>query len=84
MTYLNPPDGARAVPRTPGIEKTGPVREVKGEISVQEMEKIQREEQARAALNGANTPASGTGGGPSSSGINLGIPATAGQQAPTQ
>ena len=84
MTYLNPADGAKTAPRTPGIEKTGPVREVKGEISVQEMEKIQREDQARAALNGANTPASGTGGSQSATGMNLGIPATAGQQAPTQ
>lgn len=84
MTYLDPADGAKTPPRTPGIETTGPVREVKGEISVQEMEKIQREDQARAALNGANTPASGTGGGQSSSGMNLGLPATAGQQAPTQ
>jgi len=83
MTYLDPADGAKTPPRTPGIETTGPVREVKGEISVQEMEKIQREDQARAALNGANTPASGTGG-QSSSGMNLGLPATAGQQAPTQ
>ncbi len=82
MTYLNPPDSAKTAPRTPGIETTGPVREVKGEISVQEMEKLQREDQARAALNGANTPASGSG--PSSSGMNLGLPATAGQQAPTQ
>jgi pilus assembly protein CpaC len=84
MTFLEAPDGATAAPRTPGVETTGPVRVVKGEISVQEMEKIQREDQARAARNGANTPASGASDG--QSGINLGmpLPATAGQQVPTQ
>jgi pilus assembly protein CpaC len=86
MTFLETPDGAKTAPRTPGIETTGPARVVKGEISVQEMEKIQREDQARAALNGGNTPSSGTGDSQFSSGMNLGLPApaTAGQQAPTQ
>jgi pilus assembly protein CpaC len=86
MKFLETPEGAKTAPRTPGIETTGPVREVKGEISVQEMEKIQREDQARAAMNGANIPASGSGASQSSSGFNLGspAPATAGQQVPTQ
>ncbi|HVV45715.1 MAG TPA: pilus assembly protein N-terminal domain-containing protein [Bryobacteraceae bacterium] len=86
LTYLETPDGAKTAPRTPGVETTGPVRVVKGEISVQEMEKIQREEQTRAARNGANSPASGTGISQSSSGIDLGmpVPATPGQQVPAQ
>ncbi|HVW11482.1 MAG TPA: pilus assembly protein N-terminal domain-containing protein [Bryobacteraceae bacterium] len=85
LTYLDGPDGDKTAPRTPGIETTGPVRAVKGEISVQEMETIQREDQARAALNGANTPASGTDLG-LPPGLNVGnpAPATNGPQVPTQ
>jgi pilus assembly protein CpaC len=61
LTFLEGPGISNTPPRTPGVETTGPVRVVKGAISVQEMEKIQREDQARALLNGGNTPASGAG-----------------------
>jgi pilus assembly protein CpaC len=86
LTYLETPEGAKTAPRTPGIETTGPVRVVKGEISVQELEKLQREEQARALLNGS-APASGaSGAGQPAPGINLGLPAPAssGAQGPAQ
>ena len=62
-TFLEGPDVPQEAPRTPGTDKTGapppiPVREA---ISVQEMEKIQRDEQIQAQQNGSGAISGGFG-----------------------
>lgn len=63
-------------PRTPGTDKTGPVpaRPNRNEISVQEMEKIQLEEQRELLQNGGGS--SSAGGYGNSNGINSGAAPT--------
>jgi pilus assembly protein CpaC len=69
--FLEGPGVMTTAPRTPGTDKTGPPppRPVRNEVSVQEMEKLQLDEQREAQQSG------GTGGG-YGSGAGTGTPAT--------
>lgn len=60
QSFIEGPGIATAPPRTPGTDKTGapPPRPVRTEISVQEMEQIQRMEQQQSAPAGAAAPGS--------------------------
>jgi pilus assembly protein CpaC len=65
-TFLTGPGVATSAPRTPGKDKTGPPAALprRNEISVQEMEKLQRDEQAQAQNAAAGTSDSGAGSAP--------------------
>jgi len=59
--FLEGPGVMTTAPRTPGMDKTGPPPErPTREISVQEMEKIQLDEQRQALLNGSIPVTSGS------------------------
>lgn len=64
MTWLSGAGIMQTPPRTPGTDQTGPIpaRPVRSEIPVQEMEKIQREEEAAKNAGEASGPGSGAGG----------------------
>jgi hypothetical protein len=66
MTWLEGPGLMTTPPMTPGPDKTGPIppRATRTEMSIQEMEKIQREEQAEGGSGGGG----GSGYGPAGSG----------------
>jgi hypothetical protein len=57
-------------PRTPGVEKTGPVpvKPQRDEIPVQEMEKFEHDQQGQAAYGGDAAPAMST---PANSGASM-------------
>ena len=59
--FLTGPGVATSAPRTPGKDQTGPspATPKRNEISIQEMEKLQRDEQAQAQNNAAGAYDSG-------------------------
>ena len=61
-TFLTGPGVAFVAPRTPGRDKTGPppVMVPRNEISVQEMEKLQRDEQAQSLNAGTGATSDGS------------------------
>jgi len=65
-SFLNGPGMPTAAPRTPGTDQTGPppARPARSEISVQEMEKIQRDEQVDIQQSGGGSSSFGGGGAP--------------------
>jgi pilus assembly protein CpaC len=65
MTWLEGPGIMTTPPRTPGTDQTGPVpaRPVRSEIPVQEMEKIQREDEAEKSSGQSSSSGSGYGSG---------------------
>lgn len=71
MKFLDP-GVTQTLPRTPGKDVTGPTRQVTGAISVQEMDKIQRDEAARAMLNGGNVGTSSANGAATGAGLGTG------------
>jgi pilus assembly protein CpaC len=65
--FLTGPGLATTAPRTPGTDKTGPPPAMpqRSEISIQEMEKLQRDEQVQAqSLSSGATSDGGAGGSP--------------------
>ena len=77
-TFLEAPGVMNEAPRTPGTDKTGPppARPVRTEISVQEMEKIERDNQAQGqqGQGGASAGGFGTGGAGITPGSTMTIP----------
>ena len=65
-SFLNGPGMPTAAPRTPGTDQTGPppARPARSEISVQEMEKIKRDEQVDIQQSGGGSSSFGGGGAP--------------------
>jgi len=70
MTFLNGPEVGKTMPRTPGEDKTGalPARPVRDSISVQELEKIERDELVQSQQSLSNGGGTGTGSSSSSAG----------------